>query len=217
MARNFPPAQIWIATLGAFTAVFALFGYATNGKIYGALLDKDGMVSLSRFQLVAWTILLLSALQTSGIMNNVLFSFPWPDENPKVLGALDIVIPAQIWAILGLGAFTALAEPNLSDGRAKRLKAKDGIMPGLSNMISDEDGKPTDIPQIQLLALTVLLLAVYGMELYDTFPPKMSEPISRFPEISGGFLALLGVSHATFLARRSNFGQFMSISGDTAN
>ncbi|MEP2236011.1 MAG: hypothetical protein ABJM58_12205 [Alteripontixanthobacter sp.] len=207
------PATIWLVTLGVYIIVFGLFGYAASGKLYGVLIDKDGMVSLSRFQLVAWTVLLLSALQAAGILNSALVDFPYPeDKPPEVLGALDIAIPAQIWALLGLGAFTALAEPNLSEGRANRLRATDGRKTGWSNMVSDERGKPTDIAQIQLLALTTLLLAVYAMEMFGIFPPKMAsepKPIATFPEISGGFLALLGVSHATFLARRSSLGKSM--------
>ena len=98
----------WLITLGLLAAALALAGYALLGRWDGILIDQDNRISLSRLQLVLWTIVLVSALLTAGLSNAV----NPPDEEP-----LRIHVPARIWALLGLGAFTAVAAPMMTEAR----------------------------------------------------------------------------------------------------
>lgn len=96
--------ETWLITLGLFAAALALAGYATVGRWDGIFIDSENRISLSRFQLILWTLLLVSALMTAGLINAVKPADPTP---------LQIRIPPRIWALLGLGAFTAVAAPTI--------------------------------------------------------------------------------------------------------
>lgn len=104
-----PRADSWIITLVLLAATLAVAGYAGKSRWDGIFIDKDNRISLSRFQLILWTVLLVSALFTAGLTN----AAP-PDA---VSDPLNIKIPAEIWALLGLGAFTAVAAPAIEQGK----------------------------------------------------------------------------------------------------
>src|ERR1041384_5400646 len=88
--------QTWLVTLALIAAMLGVAGYAVCGGWGGIFIDKDNRNRLSRFQLIGWTILLVSALLTAGLTNAA---------TPADPGPLLITIPQQIWALLGLGAF----------------------------------------------------------------------------------------------------------------
>ncbi len=205
----------WLCSMGAFTGMFVFFGMATNGKPYGVLIDETNSISLSRFQLVIWSIVLLSALLCAGIFNTATGPYKPPLE---MMGPLDIVIPPEIWALLGLGTFTAIAGPAIA--RSRLLKSEIVALarsPKSSDLIVDpfEEAKagnspPADIAMVQLLALTMLLVVIYVLALYNIFDVMVGDskqPISAFPGISEGFLALLGISHTAFLANKISKGR----------
>ncbi|MCA3151445.1 MAG: hypothetical protein ING77_09735 [Rhodocyclaceae bacterium] len=62
-----------------------------------------------------------------------------------------------------------------------------------------------DISKVQHLALTLLLFLVYGLALYQALDQglPLKAPIPSFPSISPGFLSLLGISHAAYLAGKA--------------
>lgn len=51
---------------------------------------------------------------------------------------------------------------------------------------------------MQQLAFTLLLIAVYAMALRTRMAGSLD--VDEFPEVDTGFLALLGISHAAYLA-----------------
>ncbi|HEV2817985.1 MAG TPA: hypothetical protein VGW40_12285 [Allosphingosinicella sp.] len=235
--------QTWLVTLGLIAAMLVVAGYAVCGRWDGIFIDKDNRISLSRFQLVGWTILLVSALLTAGLTNAAAPADPGP---------LLITIPEQIWALLGLGAFTAVASPAIKDGKRNPPPAGGGRQSGpapataeqnrvaenvkdqqalsaevtfdnhvlkkalpadarwIDLIMGDYEGAANvDISKLQQLAFTLMLIAIYAMDLMAVFAsqgaitpthPNGTNAIHVFPTIDGGFIALLGISHATYLA-----------------
>lgn len=218
----------WFVTLALFAAMFAAAGYAIRSRWDGVFIDRDNRISLSRFQLIAWTVLLVSALFTAGLSNAMPTSSPTP---------LLIDIPGEIWALLGLGAFSAVASPAIKDSKrgpatgaapptdmqleVASAVAADQKVAGrfdghvfvkatpqdarwIDLILGDYEGvRYVDAAKLQQLAFTALLIVVYTMSLWATMSGmtgKVPATITAFPKIDGGFIALLAISHAAYLA-----------------
>ena len=236
---------VWLTTLVMLTISLGVIGVAVNNRPSGILIDRDNRISLSRLQLVVWSSVLISALTTAGLDN----VFTQSNSPP-----LNIEIPPQIWALLGLGAFSATAAPVLNDKQRndpnyrvamvdggvisrsdnatpnqrqmaqteiasivkKRLElTKQGGFTGrryhnatpedarwMNLITGDTEGAAeVDISRVQKLLFTLLLTIVYSAALWKEFDG--SAAITAFPSVSDGFLVLLGVSHAAYLADKS--------------
>lgn len=227
----------WGITLAVFAAILAVAGYAIKNRWDGVFIDKDNRISLSRFQLILWTMILVSALFTAGLTNFLLANPPPPA--PPLPGPLAINIPPQIWALLGLGAFTAVAAPAITDGKrgaagvaaagggggaashrdktaAAVKEAQNLTAPAVFDgrvmtkaettdarwvdlIMGDYEGSAyVDASKLQKLAFTVLLATLYSAQLWRLMAG--STFIGDFPPVNDGFLALLAISHAAYLA-----------------
>jgi len=66
-------------------------------------------------------------------------------------------------------------------------------------VLGDEgDAASIDVSKVQKVAFTVLLLVIYGAGLFSTL--QRTGVVHQFPKVDPGFVALLGVSHAAYLA-----------------
>jgi hypothetical protein len=213
----------WIATLVLFAAALALAGVMLKKRWDGIFIDERNKISLSRVQLVLWTLLLVSALLTAGLSNVVL----------GATSPLEIEVPASVWALLGIGSFTFVASPAILQRKADNpaplrmaairanLATADGIAANTVSAVGEvvtkgsttdarwrdiirgdtNDADYVDVSKVQQLAFTVLLLAVYGAALFNLLKPIAL--ITKFPPVDGGFVALLGLSHAAYLAYKA--------------
>ena len=111
----------WLLTLAMFVGILAIAGRTICARWDGIFIDRDNRISLARFQLVLWTCLLISAFFTAGLTNIWL----------RGSDALTITVPPQIWALLGLGSFTAVAAPVIKEGQ-KRVAFQDPATPKLA-------------------------------------------------------------------------------------
>jgi hypothetical protein len=210
----------WLATLVLLGAALGLIGLTVNQRWDGIFIDGRNKISLSRTQIICWSMLLISALFTAGLSNAAAL----------VAQPLKITIPATIWSLLALGSFTAVASPMIlekkkvqgarpanmaaieatlarREGLTQPLKPNGSVVEKgtpadarwIDLVLGDEgDAASVDVSKVQKLAFTVLLLAVYGAGLFSTF--SAAGVVDRFPEVDPGFVALLGVSHAAYLA-----------------
>ena len=184
----------WAGTGGLFLVMLVVAGLGAGRRWDGVFIDERNRISLSRFQLISWVVLLVSGLFSAGLTNTA------PPLNPN--GPLAITIPPQIWALLGLGGLSAVAAPGLLKARQRlhgdvelRLSVDDAKWIDL--ILSDTNPAVVDITKVQQLAFTVLLLAVYAGGLWcDMLGGAM---IDKFPPVDTGFVALLTISHATYL------------------
>src|SRR5258705_4437225 len=56
-----PHGTNWLVVLGLFLIAVLLVGRATTGQLVGALINEQKLMSLSRFQIVIWMLLIVSA------------------------------------------------------------------------------------------------------------------------------------------------------------
>jgi len=219
-------ADQWLVTMLLFAAALVTAGLGVHGRWDGIFIDRENRISLSRLQLILWTLILISAILTAGLTNAVA-----QDPTP-----LEIEIPKEIWGLLGLGVFTAVAAPAITDARlsapdpqktdlkksqkftTETLKVSDKLAAEptfigdvlvkaspadarwMDLIRGDNDaGAWVDVSKLQQLALTAALALVYSLALWETFDGSTAY-VDFFPPIDGGFLALLGISHAAYLA-----------------
>lgn len=221
----------WLLTAGIFVLLLAYIGWAVKGRWDGIFVDDRNRISLSRFQLVLWTVLLVSALMTVGVSNSIL------GPNP-----LQVKIPPEIWALLGIGVFTAVAAPVLVESRKKDVTPPSpAVVNSVQAKVAQEDSLPlpsivqldvnvpakvdiaearwmdlirgdttagfehVDVSKVQQLAFTILLISIYAMAVFTMLdiPEKLTlSRIADFPPIDAGFVSLLGLSHAAYLANK---------------
>ena len=103
----------WIVTLALIVMASAGLGKCVCQRWDGILIDSDNRISLSRFQLICWTVLLIGSLACIGIHNFMQVG----DAN----GAINIDIPPQIWPLLGLPAFTAVTAAAIRDAKRSEI------------------------------------------------------------------------------------------------
>jgi hypothetical protein len=98
-ARGLPLTVSW-ELIGASMIVFLMMlGLQMNGRIGGALIDDRNRMSLSRFQLVSWTVLVVSSFLAIALVRAFTVG---------VSDALNIDVPTQLWQLLGITSISAV-------------------------------------------------------------------------------------------------------------
>jgi hypothetical protein len=87
------PVQMWIGFMVLLISFCMVTGYAITGYWRGILIDASNRISLSRLQLIMWTVLLLSGILIAVLINLCL---------GKPAEPFQIVMDAQLWALMGI-------------------------------------------------------------------------------------------------------------------
>jgi hypothetical protein len=218
-------ARGWVMILVLMTVFALLNGQGATGLFRGILIDARNRMSLSRLQMLAWTLLVLSAL-LAGFLANVAAGA----ESP-----MEIAIPSQLWVLLGISTASAVGAPAvLNNKRSKRANRKErdksvaAMMkagakePDLEEdsivlrnksiedarwgelLKGDESGNASavDLGKLQLFFFTFILVAGYGAALYNMFLTQEG-PITALPPVEEGMNVLLGISHTGYLANKA--------------
>jgi len=227
--EGFIPASLrlwmWIAVM-VFLALFGIIaGNGVTGQWLGLFIDTRNKVSLARFQMVLWTILILSGYLT-GVMVNVDLNRAEP---------LSIAIPPDLWLLMGISTTSLIGSPLiLSAKKARESKEPDKqrALEALSRQAVDPDkvtivgqlvvnqtpdtakwadmfqGSETanvgqlDLGKVQMFFFTLILVLAYASALSTLFQQGRG-PVQALPVIDGGMLALLGISHVGYLVNKA--------------
>lgn len=227
--EGFVPATLrlwmWLAIMLLLELFGIIAGHGVTGQWLGLLIDARNKVSLARFQMTLWTILILSAYFT-GVMVNVDLKRPEP---------LSIAIPPDLWLLMGISTTSLIGSPLiLSAKKARESKEpdKERALAALNRQAVDT-GKVTivgqlvvnqtpetarwadmfqgsetgnvgqlDLGKMQMFFFTVILVLAYASALSTLFQ-QGAGPVLALPAIDGGMLALLGISHAGYLVNKA--------------
>ena len=85
---------LWIVFMVLMGITIVLIGHGITGEFDGFLIDSRNKMSLSRLQLVLWTIVVLPAFLAAAV-----FNFGTEAEDP-----LNITVPPEVWGLLGISA-----------------------------------------------------------------------------------------------------------------
>ena len=216
-----------LLTWGIIFALMAAFlicaGYNRTRRVAGCLIDARNRMSLSRFQLICWTLLVLSAFITA-VLYNIQVNLSGQ--------AMLVAIPEALWVVMWISTTSLIGSPLLLKTTKDEL-AKDKLPPGTSEkdakvllpgaascndcmtearwseLLQGEtnaNDRVLDIARVQMFYFTWIALLMYTYLLVDTFVKAGSTAeaygIDSLPPVSGGLIALLGISHTAYLAKK---------------
>ena len=215
----------WIATMILFTMFVVVAGHGITGLWRGLFIDRRNEISLSRFQMVFWTVIVLS-----GYFSIVLANIALGWSNP-----LAVAIPEEVWLAMGISTTSLIGGPLIS--RKKRsLKADDhktaitfnllyeqGVNPStldtegqivIKKKLTDSswsalfrgeesnDAAHLDLTRIQMFFFTIILLLAYILAIGSLLKIKDIR-IESLPEFNTSMLALMGLSHGSYLVSKA--------------
>ena len=207
-------------------------GVRISGRPAGILINERNLMSLSRFQMILWTVIILSAYLTIALER--------VRAKPSILDALAIALDQRLWALMGISTASLIGgplvlstkktmepDPKAADQTETALKSKgesetadkirensQGVLYAnseikdahFSDMFEgDEVGNTAyvDVAKVQMFFFTVVAALSYGMTLFYWIVNKPAAELNAFPVLSGGLIAILGISHAGFLVNKT--------------
>ena len=190
----------WAISAAILLAIAVVLGLAVRSRFLGILIDGRGRYSLTQFQLVAWSVVVLSLIS----------GFFWARLFGDGAGALDFSIPNEVLLLLGIsvgsaGVATAIKSTK-DNNTSESIAASDANdKPRLMQLFLDEEGtaadQSIDAAKYQNFWITVILLVAYVALAIDTIADADgASSLSALPTFSGTFVTLLGISHAGYLA-----------------
>jgi hypothetical protein len=200
---------VWIGTLILLTLFVLAVGYSITGGWLGVLIDNRRKISLSRFQTVLWSVLILSALLAAALTNIHLV------HNPT--DALNISIPPELLAILGIGVtslvgksviLNAVKDPEQVDTNPVITDKDSPDRPSWFDMFKGDDkanANYVDLSKVQMFYFTLILVLVYGVALASMFTvvDQKHPAISAFPALTPTIVGLLGISQGGYLVYKA--------------
>jgi predicted acylesterase/phospholipase RssA len=213
----------FLLILALMTAFAVVAGRGITGYWRGILIDDRFKMSLSRLQLLAWTLVILSAIVTAGLTNAA-----YGAASP-----LSIQIPPELWVLLGISTASAIASPAaLSQKRTKKPDRKElektvaelrkddevNVDENLSSVVlrnespadarwgdtlkGDESGNAAtvDLGKLQMFLFTFVLVLGYFIALAKLFDGVGA--ITALPAVDSSVNTLLGISHTGYLANK---------------
>lgn len=100
----------WLVTIGILLLSLVVAGWAISGLARGVFVDERNKVSLSRFQAVLWTVLVLAGYLAAALAN-IRDGAPNP---------LSIAIPAELWIVMGISATSLVGSPLIKSVKESR-------------------------------------------------------------------------------------------------
>lgn len=218
---------LWGGLMLCFAVFIVITGHGITGCWRGAFIDDRNVISLSRFQMLAWTVLILSAFMAAALWN-ISLHLPQP---------LDVLkLEPSLWMLMGISTASLVASPLILSGKKAQqpdaqqmgqvfelLKDKgEGEATNQGLVVTNRDirqarwtdmftGEETgnaahlDLARVQMFAFTIVALLTYGVALAEVFrqPDILTKGVTEFPKLSEGLLALIGISHVGYLAHKA--------------
>jgi hypothetical protein len=226
----------WGATLILIVGFLAVLGFALTGRCAGIIIDNRAKVSLSKFQMTLWSVVVISSLITIVALNLHYYSVGLNGEqaatlhlrSPEDYDPVDIKIPAELLVALGISGFSLVATPLILstksetpptqadlDRTLRRLglsetdvsnagkvfgRTKPDLALWADMFRGDELGNAAtvDLSKVQQFLITLLLVGTYCGFLLVAL--RKEGPIGTLPPLSEGFVWLMSISHASYLA-----------------
>ncbi len=221
----------WYWLMGLFVLVLAVIGKVMCGTFKGVFVDERNVMSLSRVQMLAWSIVVLTAVLALVVHNlNT-------GDGSCLRDATGCVpdIPQQLWLLMGFSTATLVASPVLlsnSGAAAPDQKKSEEITNGLarqgyqaselelngplyrnkspqdarwSDLITGEQNSNClhlDLPRLQMCFFTLVALLTYGVLLHGQL--SQAAAFESLPDLSDGLLAIIAISQGGYLVSKAS-------------
>lgn len=214
----------WLWILLLMTAFVVVTGRAITGLWRGILIDARNKMSLSRLQILAWTLLVLSAILTAAMTN---IAIGW--DSP-----LNVEVPSALWVVMGISTASVVAAPVILNTKRDKLPDETAKAEGVRAMQAqqipvapeditsvvvkyenpdeaawsdllkgDEVGNAAhvDVGKLQMFLFTFILTVGYAAAIAAMFGEP--GPILGLPAVEEGMNVLLGISHTGYLSLKA--------------
>jgi hypothetical protein len=225
----FAPAGLNLAlvTLSMLLMMIVL-GISTTGRPLGILINERNLISLSRFQTVVWTIIILSAYLTFALVRIKMMA-----EGKAISDPLGIQIDWQLWALLGISTTSLVGTPLILSTKKDKepiptatqkaaqttnepeqeiVANKQGILYAnskisdarLTDMFEGDELANTariDLAKVQMFFFTIIAAVCLFVMVFKLLTTDNSD-LGHLPSLPEGFVAILGISHAGYLTSK---------------
>ncbi len=212
----------WLVIMILMLAFMVIFSHGITGDWRSLLIDGRFRMSLSRLQLLSWTLLILSAL-LAAVYKNLGLNSSTP---------LEIKIPSELWVLMGISTASAISAPAVMANKrkvqpdAKEKKAVRTAMKHQHNTVPDLDGVilknrrfkdarwgdllkgdeagnavSVDLGKIQMFFFSFIIVVSYGIAVAKLLAGDGQ--ITNLPAVDEGMNVLLGISHTGYLANKA--------------
>jgi hypothetical protein len=215
----------WLGTLILLIVFTTIAGHGITGLWRGLLIDERNKVSLSRLQMILWTIVVLSGFLTAALAN-----IAAGQASP-----LSIAIPAELWLLMGISTTSLVGSPLIKSTKTAKkpneaertstfnLMAKEGVdtkkLASKGQIVvntalekarwsdlfkGEESGNAAqlDLSKVQMFFFTLILVIAYGAAIGTAFTGTAPK-FDSFPALHSGMVALLGISHGGYLVHKA--------------
>ncbi|HYB11157.1 MAG TPA: hypothetical protein VEJ16_15955 [Alphaproteobacteria bacterium] len=198
----------WALVPLLLTIVLLIQCFAVIGRLpplndwRGVLIDQRNKISLSRLQLVVWSILVISAAITYGTLNAM-----WGQPH-----ALDLSIPKELWILLGISTGSFVAAPLVLGTKDDALDVNpENEHPWRDIFYGDDKGNSdrVDFSKVQQFFFTIVLVIVYAVSVgavllrATSIPGNGPGPVLIFPPLDAGFIGIMAVSQTAYIAYKA--------------
>jgi len=191
----------WVLIAILMVLLLNVLGRIETSFGWGILVDARKKMSLPRLQLVAWTVVVFSAVLASAL---------WNISEAKGLAApLDIAIPKYVWSLMGISMASFIGSPIIKSNKRDKGELQEHATidkaetADLVSMEETENQDLLDLGKVQMLLITLVVLVAYSAALLALFRSAGKSGITEFPNMSEGMLALVGLSHTGYLTYKA--------------
>jgi len=219
-----PIAVLWVE-VAALTALMIAVGTSVTKRFWGILINERNVMSLSRFQAVLWTVLILADYAT------ILLGRAW--QGMSLVDAKDLLRP-DLLALMGISYASAVgtsivhankagkptpasavaeAQTNLNDtngnftaAQGVMYKNKDVSDASVGDMFQGDelaDAHATDLSKVQMFFFTIVSAVVFLGTADAMFTNMKSIGDVLIPQLPENLIALMGISHAAYLGNKA--------------
>jgi len=111
----FRPIWGWLTVMALLLVFIVVAGRQIVGLWRGALIDDRNKISLSRFQTVLWTVLVISAFLVTALHN----------IRTKQADPLNIDVPPELWILLGISVTSLVGSGLIKQEKSKSVPQPD--------------------------------------------------------------------------------------------
>lgn len=131
----------FFADLLVLTGVVLGIGYAVTGDLFGVALSSWNDYSLSKLQMALWTIVVLAGLLTAAKINLLGYFGPVPAGHD----VLQIDIPGELLAAMGIAAFSTAATPAILALKASQTPGEGEVAAAQQRLTGANGANPSSV------------------------------------------------------------------------
>jgi hypothetical protein len=218
-----PSRWAFVGALAILSLMSIAIGWVLVGRPLGILINEQNVMSLSRFQLVGWTVIILAAYLT----------YVFQRLRTGDSSALEVRIDKMLWALMGISTASLVGSAAISsvksgqqpdDDSAKRTAAitQETTQAVLANSRgtlyannTKEDAQISDLfegdevgnaahvalGKLQMFYVTIVIFAAYAVMVLKSLHAQPN--LDGLPTLPEGVIAILGISHAGYLSTKA--------------